>query len=166
MSCEVGEAGCTIVRGVYGIKFCIGCCDASPAKLSGTIPVGTGHARDCFFHSRAWPAPTKDDRQTMEAQPNWRSRLNPARGKNPVSCNIRSWNISGRDRSDAEMWMWSIRTSLRPAQPPLSFHRSRPHWQSLPARRSPTLVLPPRENTTPADRRMSADRSATLFAPG
>lgn len=31
----VGEVGCPIVRGVYGIEFCIGCCYASPAKLSG-----------------------------------------------------------------------------------------------------------------------------------
>jgi len=31
----VGEAGCPIVRGVYGIEFCIGCCYAGPAKLSG-----------------------------------------------------------------------------------------------------------------------------------
>lgn len=31
----VGEVGCPIVRGVYGIAFCIGCCYASPAKLSG-----------------------------------------------------------------------------------------------------------------------------------
>ena len=30
----VGEIGCPIVRGVYGIEFCIGCCYASPAKLS------------------------------------------------------------------------------------------------------------------------------------
>ena len=31
----VGKVGCPIVRGVYGIELCIGCCYASPAKLSG-----------------------------------------------------------------------------------------------------------------------------------
>ena len=31
----VGEVGCPIVRGVYGIEFCIACCYASLAKLSG-----------------------------------------------------------------------------------------------------------------------------------
>jgi hypothetical protein len=31
----VGEVSCPIVRGVDGIEFGIGCCYASPAKLSG-----------------------------------------------------------------------------------------------------------------------------------
>jgi len=31
----VGEVGCPIVRGVYGIEFCIGCCYASLAKMGG-----------------------------------------------------------------------------------------------------------------------------------